>query len=394
MRLRRVLLPLLVILALMATACGSTSFDNVAAGDQAGTSDGGDAETPSTPADGEAGDDARPSTTAARPNDDGGPTSTAAGSDGDQTTDRHPDAQRLEQAAFATSDESYRAEMFMVMSMGAQGLDFDMGSDTTPIANIAYDGDNTAMSMDLGVMLGELFGQLGVSGLGVELDADDLRMDMVMTDDTMYLHSPFLGLPGAASGADAAWMQAAADGWVSISIEGLTASEALADFGEVSGLGTTTGVDQFFSLLDQVDDVEPLGPSQVRGSDVEGYRVTVSIEELMALQGASAEDLLGPEFVDLFEDFAYTFDAFVDDEGRLHAIDVVMDESLFDSFADQLGDESMGDFTFEMSMRLELFDHGSDEIDVPAPFGAVDVTEQFLASVPTGSFDEVEDLLN
>ncbi|MDH3705358.1 MAG: hypothetical protein OES57_04790 [Acidimicrobiia bacterium] len=383
MRRIRVLVPLLALLALVATACGSGSLQDVASDD--GSTPTTVSEAP--PAGDDAGpDEPTPDPTTTDPDDD--PSSTTAPATTEQPATSDPETARLEQIARSAQDESFRGEMFMTMSMGAEGFEFDMGSPTAPLARISFDGDETGMNMDLGVLLGDLFSSLGAFGLGDDdlgFDPADFTMEMVMTDDAMYLHSPFLGVPGA-TGAES-WMQAAADGWISISLDGLTSSEALADFGEISGLGSTAGVDQYFALLENVDGVEPLGPSQVRGNDVEGYRVTVSIEELMALQGASAEEMLGAEFVDLFEDFAYTFDVFIDADGRLHAIDIIMDDSLFESLGDELGDSMPGDFSFEMSMRLELFDHGSSEIDVVVPFGAVDVTDEFLAAA---SLDQLE----
>lgn len=382
MRSFRLLVPLLALVTLLAAACGSGSLQDVASDDGA-TPTAADQEAP---ADNPGQDEGAPVPTT-EAHDEAATTTSPAPTEAPEPAD--PDTARLEQVARTGQDESYRGEIFMTMSMGAEGFEFDMGSPTSPLARIAYDGDETAMNMDLGVLLGDLFSSLGAFGLGDDddlgFDPADFTMEMVMTDDTMYLHSPFLGVPGA-TGAES-WMQAAAEGWISISLDGLTSSEAMADFGEISGLGSTAGVDQYFALLENIDGVEPLGPSQVRGNDVEGYRVTVSIEELMALQGASAEEMLGAEFVDLFEDFEYAFDAFIDADGRLHAIDIIMDDSLFESLGDGLDEPMPTEFDFEMSMRLELFEHGNPDIDVVVPFGAVDVTDEFLAATSVGQLD-------
>lgn len=365
--LRPLVLPLFLLFVLVAASCGSSGVQNVVADN-----------TPSTDA---------PVT---EPNGgEPGPTSTAptvdqpdSDVDGDDAVDEGPSVEvaRLIESAGRAEVESYRAEMFMVMTMGAEGFVLDMGSPDTPMAVSAFDGVNTSTSIDLGVMMGDLFstlGDVGVDELG--FDPTDLTMYSVATPTDIYMRVPMFAASSAGLGTTVEWMDAAAQGWVRISLDQLDLDSVMSGFGTLTGNSATSSVDGYLDLIEQIADVEPLGPSQVRGVAVEGFRATASISDLMALQGASPDELLGEDFGQLFDDFEYTFDVYIDEDSLLRAVEIVMDDSFLDALADQAGEEMPSDFTFEMSMRMEIFDHGSPDVVVVVPNDAVDITDDFLS---------------
>lgn len=374
-----------VAFALLGAACGSDTGGEAAETREASATPIETATTeatdPSAPGGGD-GDDPESSTSA--PETTGAPETTVpedvdGGAPVPLTGDDSLD--RLVAAMTAVEQQSYRGEIFLTMSMAADGFEFDMGSADQPFSTMAFDGTNTAMTMDLGAVMGDLMALLGSSFGGDELDfdIDDLQMQAVVTEDRMYLHAPFLALDGAQVGVQQpAWMEAAANGWVSVSLEELAADAVFAGFGEDIGQTTMADAEQFFALFDDALSAESTGVSERRGVEVEGFEVEVSVEALMALQGSSTEDLLGDDFTDMFEDFTYRFDVYVGvDDGLIHAIEVVMDESLFESIGGP-GEAIPGDFAFEMAMVFELFDHGQADDSVIIPFGAVDITDELL----------------
>ncbi|MGI9602464.1 MAG: hypothetical protein ACR2QE_11305 [Acidimicrobiales bacterium] len=393
MRLTRVVLPLLLLLALVASACGSSSVQDVSADDGRQTNDDSTAaEDPETSDDTDSEPQTDPDETPPSEADEDPEADTPDEETPEQDEDADggldSDAARLELAAASTRDESYRGEMFMSMSMGVEGFSFDMGSDSDPLATMAFDGTESSMQMDLGVLFGDLTDALA-SSFGAEADLGDLgfdpadmRMDMVASDDAMYIHAPFFDMAGAGDvGAPVEdWMTQAADGWISISLDEVTSADAFGDFADLAGLSSTAAADDFMALLDAIGEAELIGSDQSRGVDVERYRVSVSMDEIMALQGGDIDELVGPGLDDLFADLSYDFDVLVADDGRVHAIEIFMDEELFDGLGAG-GDEIPNDLDYRMSMRLELFDHGDADIDVVVPFGAVDMTDAFLASL-------------
>ena len=298
-------------------------------------------------------------------------------------------ASLLSGAAYATeTSETYRYELSFSMRMSDGDFEFEMTPDG-PLATGAVANGAEHLVMDLGAMYEDLADAAG-GGAGPELAGlfgGDMRMETIVTGDTMYLYAPFFAdwaelLGGGQSGfGDLAKL---AEGWGVIDLTAVSGLSA----DDLSGLvGAQTGgsFDQTLELLRAAEaDVTDLGSVTVRGVETNHLRAVVNLGDMLGAQGMTAADL-GAAGIDL-SGFSIPFDVYVDADQRVRR--VVMTISM-DTLRSAMPDVPIPASTeFEMTTAFDVFDFGAD-ITVSAPAAediVVDLTDAMTSMASMGGF--------
>lgn len=322
---RKVLLPLLVCTALVA-GCGNDDADRPDAG---GATRDRDAAQETTALDENTGHD---------------------GADIIIETVSGPRGKVLAAAVNSTDDGSAR-----------MALTLEMGSllSITGEGELDFDSQNMAFSLDMGSLSAIAPGAVG---------DDDMVIEMRMVDGVVYMRLPAFMRSAVGSG-DKAWVSF--DTAEALDGSGLS-DETLSDLQEQADPSS------YLAFLRQAsDDIEEVGSDTIRGTETTHYAGTLDlaatlddlspeIEELLddALPNEGAGSLGG-----IFETLGLDevpFEVWIDDEGRMRKMAIVMDLS---EMFEELGagsDDLPAGFSGEMQMDLELYDYGV-EVDVEAP---------------------------
>ena len=226
------------------------------------------------------------------------------------------------------------ARMEMTMTIVA------MGEAVEVTAEGGFDGDQAVITVDLGAALGGLAEETG----GSMPPGFDEPMTIVVDGTTTYVKVPMLS------------MLTGTQGWLSVSAEDMGVA------GDTLGLGVGPSANPaqlVESLRGASDELEELGPDEVRGVQTTRYRVVVDLEEAAAQLPAEAREAYRQQVAGLGAT-TLPFEVWVGDDGLVHRM--AMD------FADLVGqvegDELEG--LESGSILLELFDHGADvEVEVP-----------------------------
>jgi len=250
---------------------------------------------------------------------------------------------RLQGAPDAVA-EAGSARMEMTMTIAA------MGDTVVVTAEGGFDGTQAVVTMDLGAAPGGLAEETGES-----LPAGfDEPMTIVVDGTTTYLKVPMLA---AFTGTD---------GWLSVSAEEMgTAGDALG-----LGVGPSGNPAQLVESLRGVsDEIEEIGPDEVRGVDTTRYRVVVDLEKAAAELPAEAREAYEQQVAGLGAT-TLPFEVWVGEDGLVYRM--AMD------FADLVGQVESDELEGLESgnMVLELFDYGADiDVEVPDPSEAIPFSE-------------------
>jgi hypothetical protein len=238
----------------------------------------------------------------------------------------------------------------MAFAMGATG-EYD---DSVPAV---------AMTMDLGSFMADMAALEG-EPLPPGMDGD-MTMEMRQIGDVTYMSMSGLadlfgpgGSPGGAT-------------WMKIDAEAMGVDTAdLGGYGGMDDMGMDPS--NILALVEGADgEVTDLGPGEVRGVPTNGFGVEISVAEAVAAQStpeeaAALEDELRSLGMGAMADLTYPIEIHVDDDGLVRRIELSMDLSAGDMGMAVPGGE-FGDGRFSMSVRIDFFDLGADDIVVVAP---------------------------
>jgi hypothetical protein len=218
-------------------------------------------------------------------------------------------------------------------------------------AEIEFSGDDMAFSMDLSAMAE--FDEEAAAMFG-----DDFSMEMVATEDAVYMKGFFAALFGGG-----------ADGWIGLPAD----SEE-----ELAGTDTESmSADNWFRMLEGVSeaDVEVVGEEEVNGVSTTHHRATATLEQLAAAdpEAAADFDLEGLEASDV------EMNVWVDDDGFARRVSFDIQYEGGDIEIDGMG----------MSVTIDMFDLNED-ITIEVPEGVTIMTEEeMMASLFGGAFGEL-----
>lgn len=295
----------------------------------------------------------------------------------------------LSGAAYATETSgSYRYELSFSMRMSDGDFELDMSPDG-PLATGAVADGAEHVVMDLGAMFEDLTDAAGGSA-GLELAGlfgGDMRMETIVTGDTMYLYAPFFAdwaepLGGGQSGfGDLAKL---GDGWGVIDLTAVSGLSA-EDLSGLVGAQTGGSFDQTLELLRAAEaDVTDLGAVTVRGVQTNHLLAVVNVGDMLVAQGMTAADL-GAAGVDL-SGVTIPFDVYVDADQRVRRVVMAMS---MDTLRSAMPDIPIPASTeFEMTTAFDVFDFGAEiTVSVPAADDiAVDLTEAMTSMASMGGF--------
>jgi hypothetical protein len=285
-------------------------------------------------------------------------------------------------AADRSSAEAYRFETDVTTwAMGTDaGDEENFGVTVTTTGEV--DGDDQSSLTD---MSGSFEGVPGNPMGG--LDPNDLVVETVVVDDTMYVRAPIFGamfneMAGPGDELDDLGPFGAfgdiGDGWGHIDLEELPGELSPGDMTGAAGLDAATGLD----LLGDAADQRSLGSDEIRGVPVEGYATTVTMEDLMVATGGDVEDLdeeLPPgvidDDVDVMLGIEIAVEAWLDGDGLVRRL--VVDVDLADLMRLEPGAPQDMPSSLRMRSTTDLFDFGDESIVIEAPSGSVDITEAF-----------------
>ncbi|MGQ0617712.1 MAG: hypothetical protein ACT4PW_12110 [Acidimicrobiia bacterium] len=265
----------------------------------------------------------------------------------------------VQDAAAATrAAGTARVETTMTMTIDGNDVTFTADGVTDP------ENGRSQTSVDMGQVLGQMgeFGGLGAPpGELEELFSDPMLM---VTDGTrMFMKFPALAM-----------MLGGGKDWV-----GFDLAQFADGAGAVFGGGPTpfgTDPSQLLDLLDAVDDMEEIGPEEVRGVPTMHSAGSLTVAELIASVPEELTKMFGGAISDVLppgaEDTEIPYDVWVDDDGLLRRSRMAMDLS---GFATGTGAEGI---PAAMTITTEFFDFGQPVgIEVPADDEVVDMTEMF-----------------
>jgi hypothetical protein len=245
-----------------------------------------------------------------------------------------PEAAVLDAMTAVYEAGTMHEEFRMEMSAGGQSFEFSGEAD------VDNDHQRVAVSMDLGMMGGE--------------------MDMVMDGGVMYMRSP-------------AFTKQTGTEWVSVELAELNPAAA-AQFG---GLGGTTDPSAYVGLFAGMIDVEVAGEEAIGGVATTHYHGTIDIGEVLRrfpeVFGDDVDAATRKQFesaVKQFEsagiDDEFPFDIWIDEEGYPRRETFSMNFSGLVPGADEA--------TMEMTVDLSAFGEPI-EVEVPAPKEVTDLTD-------------------
>ena len=293
------------------------------------------------------------------------------------TTDAAPTVLAFVQRAAddTAATETYRYEVFfeMYVSDGQTVLDV---APADPITTGAVAGARTWERTDMGAIFDAVFDAAG-GGSAADLLGSDLAMEIITEGaDQVYLRAPLFASMaelGALPGADD--LAALGDGWGYIDLAaatGLTADE----FGSLTGAQTGASAEDLLAMIAALGGVvTEVGAAEVRGVPTTQFRAEVGLAEVMVAQNVTVDDLAAFGSASL-DSLSLPFDVFVDGDGWVRRMSVVIDTSLFESL---IGDAPAG-AEARISTTVDLYGFGTDiDITDPTTLGAVDVTDAFVA---------------
>jgi len=257
----------------------------------------------------------------------------------------------------------------MTMTMGGE-VDGD-ALDLSMVVTGSYDTEVPAstMSMDMGPMFDELAAMAEAEGedvSGMDMLSGDLTMEMIQIDSMVYLRMPMLSALGGMFGGETDDM---GDKWIAVDSDDL----GMGSEGLTGGGMSTMDPSMYLELLEgSVGEVTELGSVDVRGTATTGYAVDVSVSEAMAAQtdeeaAAELESQLESLGAGDLGDLEIPMEIYVDGDGQVRRVNVDMSFADVASALPDLGSDPsmMGDFT--MSMTIDFFDLGSEDIVIEAP---------------------------
>ena len=300
----------------------------------------------------------------------------------------------LAAAADRSGAEAYRYETDITTWTMGDPNDPEQGFAITVATTGAVDGDNQSSSTDMGATFEDVPGD----PVGELFDTDDLVVETMVVDGTMYMRAPFFAAAldamlgeglGPSDLGPFGPLGELGDDWGSIDLDALPGPITTGDVTGSGGLDPTGGLDLLAGTADQ----RSLGSDEIRGVPVEGVAATVTMEDLMVASGGDADDLdeeLPPGMidgpggsVDRMLALEIPVEAWVDGDGLVRRF--VMDLDLGD-IAD-LGPGAPEDMPASVRMRMttDFFDFGDESITIEAPSDSVDITEAFR-DLAEGSF--------
>lgn len=210
-----------------------------------------------------------------------------------------PDAQVLAFAIQASDELSYSFEQGLSMDLNLGGLALAVDSEDAFVTG-AIDGEDSRVNADIGSFLGSMLSSLGLD-LGVQGPGfEGLEIDVWIVDDTMVIDmSSFAAGIGGFDPTAAAELAPFADGPVAVDLD------ALADLGDFEDTDASDLVQQFgqgaqitdpSAVLDALRTVEALedaGTSTLDGVDVSVYEATVAMADYLEALDLDVGDQLG-----------------------------------------------------------------------------------------------------
>lgn len=210
------------------------------------------------------------------------------------------------------------------------------------VATGAYDRDRLSMELDLGSLLQDLGGAAG----GAAPAGFDAPMQVVVSEETVYLRVPLLEALTGTSG----WLSAAAD-------------ELGAGADALGVTGATTHPARLLETLRGITaDLDGRGEEEVRGVTATRYAGTIDLDDVLAGAPADERAQLEAELDQLGAPGSRSVpvEVWIDADGLVRRLSM-----RFDGIA---ADEGPIGVPGSATMTLELFDFGLPvEVELPAP---------------------------
>lgn len=288
--------------------------------------------------------------------------------------------QRSEAASY-----TFAARLSMLMDMGFMRMELP---GEAPLITGMFDGTRTSMTADVGAMMEELADsndEFAAAFTSMESMRDQLIIDLVVDDTTMYLHAPMFGVPGMDATGAGADLSAVVDGWGSVD---LTRVSDLG-VGDLTSLGGAGGMDpstMLTMLQDIATDVREDGRERVNGANTTRLIGHLAIGDLLEAQddlASSFGDMGAPADADMWEmltDTTVEIVVNIDDHGLVRRVSYELDMGamLADVGASQgVGLEMMGEIEMRVGIVVDFADYGHTNV-VAVPIGAVDITNQLI----------------
>jgi hypothetical protein len=261
----------------------------------------------------------------------------------------------------AADAEAYRFSMSVSVVLGGPRLGGEF-------ATGAVDGDESSIRLDPSAML-------------TERTERDISWELVTTDEAMYIRYPpeagssdEEGMLGAINGLDGDWGRIDFD-----QLDGITPREM-----EHTVNDRREGDPRrLLELLSDADAgaVDDLGYDVVGGVRVTGLSADVDLQAVLdtAAMGGIPDDLFGST-LDMSE-VSIPLEAWVDDEGRIRRLRFFFGAEAV-GLLGEANDVAVpaGAADLEITMLMDLSDHGDSSIDIETPPDTVDATEAFVAA--------------
>lgn len=299
--------------------------------------------------------------------------------------------------AATTEGQSYRMSMDMSMTLTAE--DESLFVDGTFMTGDT-DGERTSMTMDLGEMFRDIADQMGGGEQLPEALTDELTIDMVVDDESLYMRAPFFAvvvdeaLDAGATQADLgplADLAALGDGWGRIDLAAVSPSEAAGALGSQSSDPSV-----YLDIIGTATDVHELGTETIDGVETRGLEATVTYRDMITAQDLDLDDvrdqLVGDlestgelDPADVFDEmlaWEIPVEVWVDGNDRVRRIVVDLDMTdMIGSLAEAAGEEVDGGMAAVMTM--DFTDYGAP-IEIAVPSDAVDITDEYLDLIEAG----------
>jgi len=281
-----------------------------------------------------------------------------------------PDA--VNDAGDKSSTAPYRLEMFIEASLMGMNIDGD-----TPLAFGEFAGEQSHMTMDLGVMFADM---IPAEEMPPELRGVDLVMEFVTDGTDLYIRAPFFAaLADLEDSGDDPTMQVftrIGDGWGYV--DGTAVPGVDATLNSSMGVGAADP-DALFELLSNAEDAVPIGTTDIRGVSTTGVRAEVDFAELMEAQGLPTSSDADP-----VNGMTFPIEAWIDKDGFVRRIVMDLNGDAIAEAAEAAGEDiptsMFGDMN--MSVTMEMFDYNSADIVIEIPTEFTDITDDFAEIMP------------
>lgn len=405
------LLAVFALVALFATACGSTAdtqTDNAGIDPNAEYGSWADEDEPVD----DAVDNAVSSEASSDDGDSDGPGQTlgspAIADDAVPSVDApaapQQTAQVLAYAIEASDTLSYSFEQGLSMQLNMMGINMDISPEAGFITG-QVSGDDSYVSVDLGLFMGSMFASMGLDPSDAMFadmfgDLENMTMEVWTTESTLVVDMSSLAASiGSLDPAAAGELALFADGPVSIdlaaiaSFGGTDAADIVQQFGQGA---QATDPALFIESLRAVDAVTEVGPSTVGDTPVTVYSATLTMAEYYAaldmeitdqlgalddfgLSAGGAEEALLESMLPALEAQTVEMTIMLDADGLVRRIETDMDlgdmmNAMFSS-GEMEGAELLGDMSVQVNTWQD-FDNYGDPVTIVVP-DAVDRTSEF-----------------